>query len=178
MNLRVTGWLFFPSLSPPLLRLPHPCGKRTLGSAGPALRSSLPCPSCCRFHTQSLPGREARHPVLKRCCCCCCLCMSFQKTWRRKEGEARREGKGRKKEGKGNKNGSGEEGGEDEKRCYPKKRTFIIGLKREGGDYLHWVLISRASRSFQRVAYSSLCSQPLPCNRGRKSVKSTGSLLH
>lgn len=103
---------------------------------------------------------------------------SSQKTWRRKEGEKRREGKGRKKkEGKGNRNGGGEEGGEDEKRSYPKKRTFIIGWKREGGDYLHWVLISRAPYSFQPVAYSTLCSQPLPCNGGRKSVKSTGTLL-
>lgn len=100
----------------------------------------------------------------------------------RKHGEEKKERKGGKekggkKEGKGNKNESGEEGGEDEKRCYPKKRTFIIGWKREGGDYLHWVLISRAPRSFQRVAYSSLCSQPLACNGGGKSVKSTGSLL-
>lgn len=99
MNLRVTGWLFFSSLPPPLLRLPHPCGKHTLGSAGPALRSSLPRPSCCgfRFRTQSLPGREARHPVLKRCCCCCCLCREFPENMEKK----RRRGKeGRKREEK------------------------------------------------------------------------------
>lgn len=178
MSLRVKGWLFFPALSPPLLPLPHPCGKHTLGSAGPALRSSLPAPSCCRYHTQSLPGREAHHPVRKRCCCCCCLCREFPENMEKK-GRREKEGRKRekKKEGKGNRNGGGEEGGEDEKRSYPKKRTFIIGWKREGGDYLHWVLISRAPYSFQPVAYSTLCSQPLPCKGGRKSVKSTGTLL-
>lgn len=131
LNLRARGWLFFPGLAPLLLPLPHPCRKRTLGSAGPAQRSSLLGLCCCLYCNQSPPCRGVHHPVLRSRCCCCCVCHGFAGNRRREEGQ---EGRAGKRDEKYRRGGTQREGGEEkeegnEKRSYPKEGAFTIDWK-------------------------------------------------
>lgn len=165
ISLRVKDGFSSPALSPPLLPLPHPCGKRTLGSAGPA-EKLLPVRAAVGAVLNLLPSTggssSSSETVL--------LLLPLPRV-PRKHGEERKERKGGKKReekrGEGNRNGGGEEGGKTKEKL-PKERTF--GGFERGRDYLHWVLISRAP-THTACAYSTLCSQPLPCNRGRKSLE-------
>lgn len=174
LNFRAKGWLFFPGPAPLLLPLPRPCWKRTLGSAGPAQRSSVLGLSCCLYCSQSPPCRGAHHPVLTSRCCCCYVGHGFPGNG----GREGRKGKGWKIQ-KGRETESGGGWGERRRRWKEKLlkgRSSYSRLEREKESCLLWVCISTAPAPLNVSNTQSLGPQPLFWDGRGNHIKSLGFL--